>query len=70
MEHRQYKVISISEGGCGTVLLGAAAVPIKKLEEALNQEAAAGWQLHFMVIEHRRFLLFWTRETVIITLVR
>ena len=39
-------------------------------EETLNKEAADGWQVVFMVVEQKRFLLFWTREAVIITLGR
>jgi hypothetical protein len=45
-------------------------MPLKRLESVLNEEAAAGWQLVFQVIEKRRFWLFWSRESVIITLGR
>ncbi len=68
--YSQYKVIHVMEGGCGTVLLGASGLPIAKLEDTLNKEAADGWQVVFMVIEQKRFLLFWTREAVLITLGR
>jgi hypothetical protein len=70
MAYSQYKVIHVMEGGCGTVLLGASGLPIAKLEDTLNEEAADGWQVVFMVIEQKRFLLFWTREAVLITLGR
>ena len=70
MAYREYKVVTIMEGGCGTVLLGAAGIPVKKMEAVLNEHAADGWQLVFQAIEQKRFLLFWTRETVIITLGR
>ena len=33
-------------------------------------EAAEGWQIVFQVIEQKRFWLFWTRETIILTLGR
>ncbi|NTS77637.1 DUF4177 domain-containing protein [Catenovulum sp. SM1970] len=69
-KYDEYKVIHVMEGGCGTLLLGSSGLPIKKLEATLNEEAAHGWQLVFQVIENKRFLLFWTRETVIITLGR
>lgn len=70
MAFSQYKVIHVVEGGCGTLLLGASGLPIRKLEDRLNEEAAAGWQVVFMVIEQKRFLLFWTREAVLVTLGR
>ena len=41
---------------------------IKKIEAELNRSAADGWQMVFMVIEQKRFWLFWSREAAIITL--
>jgi hypothetical protein len=70
MAYSEYKVVHIVEGGCGTILLGSAGLPVKKMETTLNKEAADGWQVVFMVVEQKRFLLFWTRESVIITLGR
>lgn len=70
MAYSQYKVIHIAEGGCGTLLLGASGLPVKKLENRLNEEAAEGWQVVFMVLEQKRFWLFWTREAVLVTLGR
>ncbi|MDX1518922.1 MAG: DUF4177 domain-containing protein [Gammaproteobacteria bacterium] len=70
MAYREYKVLQVAEGAFGTLFLGASGMPIKKLETTLNKEAADGWQLVFQVIEHRRFWLFWSRESVIITLGR
>ncbi len=70
MAYTQYKVLHIVEGGCGTVLLGASGLPIAKMEATLNAEAADGWQVVFMVVEQKRFLLFWSREAVILTLGR
>ncbi len=70
MAFKEYKVMIVSEGALGTLFLGASGMPIQKLEATLNEEAAAGWQLVFQVIESRRFWLFWNRETVIITLGR
>ncbi len=67
---KEYKVISIMEGGCGSILFGASGLPIKKMQAKLNQEAADGWKAVFQVIEKKRLFLFWTRETVIITLER
>jgi hypothetical protein len=70
MSYKEYKVINVVEGGLGTVFLGASGIPMKKMELELNQEAADGWQLVFQVIEQKRFLLFWKRESVVITLGR
>ncbi|MDT8405952.1 MAG: DUF4177 domain-containing protein [Methylococcales bacterium] len=70
MAYREYKVLTVVEGGLGTIFLGASGLPIKKLEAVLNREAADGWTLVFQVIEQKRFILFWKRETIIITLAR
>lgn len=67
---KEYKIEIVAEGGCGTLLLGSSGLPIKKLEATLNSAASEGWQLAFQVIEHKRFMLFWSRETVILTLGR
>jgi hypothetical protein len=67
-DYKEYKVIHVVEGGCGTILLGSSGLPLKKMEAALNEQAADGWQLVFQVIEQKRFLLFWKREAVVITL--
>lgn len=67
---KEYKVISVVEGGCGTLLLGASGLPQQKLAAVLNEEAADGWQVVFQVIEQKRFMLFWKREALIVTLGR
>lgn len=67
---KEFKILTVSEGALGTVLLGASVIPEKKVEEVLNQYGGEGWDLDFMVIEKRRMMLFWQRETVIITLSR
>jgi hypothetical protein len=68
--YNEYKVIHVVEGGCGTLLLGSSGLPLKKLESTLNTEASSGWQVVFQVIENKRFLLFWNREAIIVTLGR
>ena len=70
MAFREYKVIHIAEGGCGTILRGSSGLPLKKIEVELNKQAAEGWQLAFMVLEQKRFWLFWQREAAIVTLGR
>jgi len=68
MGYSQYKVIQISEGGCSTLLFGSAPIAINKIEHRLNKEAKDGWQVVFQVIEKRRFLLLFTRESMVVTL--
>jgi len=70
MKYDEYKVVEVMEGGCGTLLWGSSRIPRKKLEDVLNAEARDGWELVFQVVEARRFLLLWTRESVILTLGR
>lgn len=67
---KEYKMIHIVEGGCGTVLLGSSGLPLKKIEAELNYYANDGWQMVFQVIERKRFWLFWNREAAIVTLGR
>ena len=67
---KEYKVIQIAESGLSAIFLGRASLPIKKMETALNQGAQDGWQVVFQVIEKKRLLLFWSRESIIITLAR
>jgi len=67
MAYKEYSVLVVSEGGCGTLLFGASKVPVKKLEETLNAMAAKGWQVVFQLVEQKRFFLFWTRESVVLT---
>ena len=69
-QYTEYKVIHVVEGGCGTLLLGASGIPVKKMENELNELSSAGWQVVFQIIEQKRFLLFWKREAVVITLGR
>ncbi len=68
--YKEYKMVHIAEGGCGTLLLGSSGLPLKKIEAELNALAAEGWQVVFQVLEMKRFLLFWQREAVIVTLGR
>ena len=70
MVYKEYKVVYVAEGGFGTIVLGASGIPIKKLEQVLNREAADGWTLVFQFVEQKRFMLFWKREAVILTLGR
>jgi len=70
MAYKEYKVISVSEGALGTIFLGASGLPIKNMEMELNEAVADGWQVVFQFVEKKRLWLFWSRETVVITLGR
>ncbi|MCZ4280043.1 DUF4177 domain-containing protein [Kiloniella laminariae] len=70
MAYKEYKIIHVVEGGLGTIFLGASGIPIKKMETMLNAEAAEGWNVVFQIVEQKRFMLFWKREAVIVTLGR
>ncbi len=70
MAYKEYKVVYVAEGGFGTIVLGASGIPIKRLEMVLNREAADGWTLVFQIVEQKRYMLFWKREAVILTLGR
>ena len=67
---KEYKVELVVEGGCGTLLLGSSGLPIQKLQAVLNQYGAGGWSMDFMVIENKRYMLFWQREAVLVTFSR
>ena len=64
---KEYKVMLIAESGISTLLVGSGKLPVKKIETILNVEADDGWQVVFQVIEKKRFLLFWTREALLVT---
>jgi len=67
---KEYKVITIEEGALGTIFLGSSKIPVKKMEKVLNEYGDEGWNLEFQLVEQKRMLLFWKRESVVITLSR
>ena len=67
---KEYKVITIEEGALGTIFLGSSKIPVKNMEKVLNEYGDEGWNLEFQLIEQKRMLLFWKRESVVITLSR
>jgi len=67
---KEYQVITIEEGALGTIFLGASKISSKKMEQILNEYGQQGWSLDFQLIEQKRMLLFWKRESVIMTLSR
>lgn len=70
MSNKEYKVITVTESAIGTLFLGASKIPVDKLEEKLNYYATDGWRCVYQIIEKSRYLLFWEREKLIITLER
>jgi len=67
---KQYKVEVVKEGVLGTLFLGSSKLPIKKIEEVMNEYGKEGWDVSFQVIEKSRMWLFWEREALIITFVK
>ena len=68
--YSEYKVEVIQDGGCSTLLFGSGNIPVDKIQKVLNSYARDGWTLVFEVVESRRFLLFWSRQAVILTFAR
>ena len=67
---KEYKIVEVSEGALGTLFTGSSKLPLKKIEVVMNEYGRQGWNMDFMVIEHKRMLLFWDRESAIITFSR
>lgn len=67
---KEYKVVSLEEGAIGTLLLGASKLPLKKMEQVMNEYGQEGWDVAFELVEQKRMLWFWKRESVIITFSR
>ena len=67
---KQFRVEVVTEGAIGTMLLGASKLPVTKMEEVMNRYGREGWDVAFMLIEKKRFLLFWAREAAVITFSR
>lgn len=63
-------MIRVAESGLATMVLGSSVLSTKKIESVLNKLAKDGWQVVFQTIERERYMLCWTRESMIITLGR
>lgn len=68
--HREFRVEVVTEGAFGTLFFGASKLPIARMETVMNEYGAAGWEVTFMLVERKRFMLFWEREAAIITFSR
>ena len=67
---KQYKVEIIKEGVLGTLFFGSSKLPLKKMEQVMNDYGKNGWDVSFPIIEKHRLFLFWQREAIIITFVK
>jgi hypothetical protein len=67
---REFRVEVVTEGALGTLFLGASKLPIARMESVMNEYGAAGWEVAFMLVERKRFALFWQREAAVITFCR
>jgi hypothetical protein len=67
---KQCKVEVIKEGVLGTLFLGSSKLPVKKIEDDMNEYGKDGWDVSFQVIEKSRMWLFWEREALIVTFVK
>jgi hypothetical protein len=67
---KEFKIEVVTEGALGTIFLGSSSLPIKKMEALMNQYGQQGWDVSFQLIEHRILLLFWNRESAVITFSR
>jgi hypothetical protein len=67
---KEFKVEVVKEGALGTIFLGSSNLPIKKMEAVMNNYGNEGWDVSFQIIEKTRLLLFWSRESVVMTFSR
>lgn len=67
---KEYKVVTVVEGGCGTLFLGSSGLPLQRMEAIMNKYASENWVVKFQFVEKKRMLLFWEREAVHITFER
>jgi len=66
----EYKVFIYTEGLFGSIFFNGGKVNPVRLSEALNRQAAEGWEVVTMERENRRALLFFSREAFLFILKR
>ena len=49
---KQYKVEIIKEGVLGTLFFGSSKLPLKKMEQVMNDYGKNGWDVSFQIIEN------------------
>jgi hypothetical protein len=67
---KEFKIEVLKENAASVIFLGNGKLPIRRMEDLLNQYGDDGWDLSFQIVEWRRLLLFWRREAAIITFSR
>ena len=65
---KEYKVFLYTESIFSSIFFNGGKVDPKKLTDALNKQAAQGWQVKTMEKEKRRTLLFFSREAFVFIL--
>lgn len=67
---REFAVRLVQEGGMGVLVAGQSSIGVAALQAVLNEAAAEGWTFEFLIRDNRRFLLLWTRESILVVLSR
>lgn len=67
---KEYKVEIVQEGAISTIFFAASKLPVEKMEAVMNAYGKEGWNMDFMVMEHRRLFLLWSREAAVLTFSR
>lgn len=62
-----YEIDRLSEGTLSTLLFGRASINTTRLQDLVNKRSALGYRMVFQVLEQRRTLLFFRRESIILT---
>lgn len=66
----EYRVLTVNENLWAALFFGQAALKEGRIQSRLNTQGAEGWDMVFQVVESRRVLLLWSRQTMIITMRR
>ncbi|MBP5399311.1 MAG: DUF4177 domain-containing protein [Alphaproteobacteria bacterium] len=67
---KEYKIFLYSENVFASIFFNGGKVDPVKLTQALNQQAAQGWEVKTLQRENRRTLLFFSREAFVFVLER
>lgn len=67
---KEYKVIEVKEGVLDSIFFSDAGLPIKKLEQVLNEHGKEGWSVEFQILERTRSAIFFSSEAIVVTLSR
>ncbi len=67
---KEYKIFLYSENVWASIFFNGGKVNPVKLTEALNNQAAEGWEVKALQRENRRTFLFFSREAFVFVLER